>query len=248
MHDNYDSTTTAAGFSRRRIASLLTLSIACCLGVPVVSWAVSLVGAGLSPYVPLIVGGVLMCLTIPAVICGTKSRILRWLLWLAVFVNTVGSGFCSAAYTIHLEATPTLSEVVVPAAIPATLLLSLLVLDMLLPERHRDTAAGVCAIVGLVALITVIVGWCRAEEPLFFAGCFFSLIMAESLVIALVYACNDPNMTGTAYAIASCCYLAIIAVVVAVILICASGSCDCDCCDCPDCGGGGSGKSKKKKK
>lgn len=162
-------------------------------------------------------------------------------------MNTVGSGFCSATYTIHLDLTPTPSEMAVPAAIPAALLLQLLIVACLLPEEeHRDTAAGVCAVVGAVALVTVIVGWCRAEEPLLFAGRFFSLIMAESLVIALVYACNDPNMTGNAYAVASCCYLANIGMAVLVILVCASGSCDCDCCDCPDCGSG-SKESKKKK-
>lgn len=246
MEENHDPTVASAGFSRRRVATLLSLSILCCIGVPFVSWETSRVGAGLSPYVPLAVGGILMCLTIPFSILGTKRRNLRGLLWLAVFLNTVGSGFYSAAYTIHLKSTPTPSEMAVPAAIPAALLLLLLIVACLLPEEHRDTAAGGCAVVGVVALVTVIVGWCRAEEPLLFAGCFFSLIMAESLVIALVYACNDPNMTGTAYAIASCCYVAIIGMVVLVILVFASGSCDCDCCDCPDCGSG-SKKAKKKK-
>lgn len=234
-------------FSRRRIASLLAVSMLCCLGVPLVSWVISHLGTGLVPHALVIAGILLMCLTIPIAIIGSKQPSLRWLSWLAVLLNTIGSGLCSAAYTIHKEATQSLSEAVVPATIPAALLLLLLILDLLLPGLHRDAAAGGCAIAGLVALITVILGWCKADEPLFFAGCFFSLIMTEALVIALVYACNDPRMTGTAYAIASCCYLAIIAAVVLILLACASGSCDCDCCDGCDCGSG-SGESKGKKK
>lgn len=227
-------------FSRRRISLLLSLSVLCCLGVPLVSWTVARVDAELSPYVPLIAGGVCMFLTIPLVIWGTKRPALHWLLWLSVFLNTVGSGSCSAAYTLYREASPPLSEAMVSAMLPACLLLIMLVLALLLPERHREKVAGICAILGFLMLIFTIVAWIKAANTLFYAGCFFSTIMTEALLIALVYACNDPRMTGTAYAVASCCYLAIIALIVLIILVCIGGDCDCDgcdgdCCDCGDC-------------
>lgn len=230
-------------YSRKHIIFLTLLAILCCLGVPLVSSVLAKQFSAINPWMLVGAGVVLTVLTLPLDILSAKKPRLCFLGWFAMVLNTIGSGFCSAAYSVHCGVQPTLSQVLIPAMIPVCVLLLFSATTCLLPEKHRDTVVAATVLLSVVMLIIVIVLWIIANSPLFFGTWIFSAIMELATIFAMSYAFNEPKKAAPAFAAASCCYLSVIALVVILILACAGGGCDncdcdgCECGDCCECGG-----------
>lgn len=182
-------------------------------------------------------GAVLTVIAIPLAIFASGFRPLYIL---AIFLNSLGSGFVAAFYYTTYSISFGPIEVIVPLAI-AVLLLWVLALCYHLFRRPLLHAISALLMVALLVLLAIF--WVSTGGAIYSIAFFLAVLLSISAVLlAVTTAGKEENELLRDSAFASFGILILVALI--VILLVGGDGCDCDCdfCDC----GGPEGKRKKK--
>ena len=189
-------------------------------------------------------GVILMALAIPAAIVGSKFKPLYIL---AIAANAAGTGFITAYYYIYFEITVSITHLLIPTFVCASVVIFVAFLIYLLPGR-RGIILLISGLLSLGALITALVLWIIHGTVLASFSFFISILLLTAVI--LLYAVvrgDDENEILRDTAFASFGVLIIVGFVVLVVV--GGDGCDCDsgCVDCCDCSTG-DGKAKRRAK
>ncbi len=206
----------------------------------------------------LIIGCVILPLGIPFHLLGSSSRIItgawRQIFYLpAMAISLVGTAFCEVAYYTLVAVEPTVSSLLIGAALPTLLCVGLTAILMLLPHRYAGITLG-GALVSVISIAIFIVLWVKSQTSAETVGAsfgFFELLSVLLTVIALYAACEEPGSPWLRFlSFASFGLLMVAGAVVLVILLVTGDGCDCDldCCDGCDCGSGDGTARKRRRK